>query len=145
MKRKHNLLDNHILGTVLVTESMTANDDRVGPARHQTWDILAQDRLTENGSAENVTNGSIRRKPHLLQLEFFNSLFIGRDSGTLDSDVVLQNGVSSIDGYLIVSLIAIGQAQVVVQSLNLHVWKNQLVLDELPDDFEVATEALLTD
>src|SRR5690606_32451503 len=35
-------------GLVLVTKGVTANDDRLGPARHQTRYVRADDRLAED-------------------------------------------------------------------------------------------------
>lgn len=92
--------------------SMTADDDWLLPSWNQTRNILADDRFPEDGATEDVTNGAVGRLPHLLQLEFLDASLIGSDRCALDADVVLQNGISTIDGDLIVGLIAVLDAQV---------------------------------
>jgi hypothetical protein len=50
------------------------------------------------------TYSSIRTLPHLLQLELFDSSLIRGDSRALDTDLVLQDGVGSVYGDLIIRL-----------------------------------------
>lgn len=59
-------------GFVLVAERVTADDNGLGPAGNETRDGLAEDRLAENGTAQDVTDGAVRAWPHLLQLELCN-------------------------------------------------------------------------
>lgn len=61
--------DDQVSGLVLVSMRVSANDDALGPARHQARDGLAEDGLTEHSASKDVTNGTIRTQPHLLQLE----------------------------------------------------------------------------
>lgn len=42
--------DHTVSGTVLVTEGVTADDDRLGPARDETGDAINDDGLTEDGT-----------------------------------------------------------------------------------------------
>ena len=49
---------------------MTSNDNRLSPAWDETRNGLTDDGLTEHGATQDVTDGSIGGKPHLLQLEF---------------------------------------------------------------------------
>lgn len=73
--------DDPVGGTVLVTEGVTADNDGLGPARDETGDGGNDDGLTEDGTAaglvsksvlrsknkghsQNVTDGSVGRKPH---------------------------------------------------------------------------------
>lgn len=44
---------------------------------------------------------------YLLQLELLNTGFIGSDGGTLDTDLVLQDGLSGISGNLIIGLVTV--------------------------------------
>lgn len=99
------LADDHILGTVLISESVTSDDNRIRPAGNETRDVFAQNRLTEDRSSENISDGSIGRQPHLFQLEFFHALLVWSDGGTFDSNIVLENSVGGVDCDLIVSLI----------------------------------------
>lgn len=93
---------------------MATDDNWLRPAWDKSWDVLAQDGLTKNCATENISDRSIGRQPHLLKLEFFNALFVWCDCGALDSNVVFQNGMGSIDRNLVVGLVAIWQTQVVV-------------------------------
>ncbi len=52
-------------GAVLVAIGVAADDDRLGPARHQARHVLADDRLAEDGAAEDVADGAVGRLPHL--------------------------------------------------------------------------------
>lgn len=63
-------------------------------------DVLANDWLSEDGSVEDGSDGSIGRFPHLLQFEFFDSLLIWGDRGAFDSHLVLQDGIGAVDGDL---------------------------------------------
>ena len=63
-------------------------------------DVLADDGLPENGSAEDVSDGAVRRLPHLLQLELLDPGLVRGDGGALDADVELLDGVRAVDGHL---------------------------------------------
>lgn len=119
---------------ILVAESMTANDDWLRPAWNQTRNVLADDWFAEDNATENVTDGAVWRLPHLLELEFFNAGFVRRDGCAFYADAVLFDGVCSINGDLIVGLIAVFDRQIVIFQIDVEVWMDQLVLDELPDD-----------
>lgn len=84
----------------------------------------------------------------------FDTSFIGSNGGTLDTNIVLLDGLGSLDGHLIVRLVhsklfhvlhllvspkspylvTVGNAEVVVFDINVKVRQNKLVLDDLPDD-----------
>src|SRR5262249_13648129 len=46
-------------GAVLVAEGVATDDDRLGPARHQPWHVLADDRLAEDHPSKNVADGAV--------------------------------------------------------------------------------------
>jgi len=48
---------------------VSADDDGLGPARDKAGNLLAQNGLTEHRAAQDVSDGTVGRKPHLLQLE----------------------------------------------------------------------------
>jgi hypothetical protein len=122
--------DDTVLGTVLVTESVTANDDGLVPARHKAGNAGDDNGLTEDGTAENVTDGTVGGEPHwwvvsqagsynimqdgrgkltLLQLELLNTGLIGGDGGTLDTDTILLDSLGGINSNLIIGLITVLQ------------------------------------
>ena len=56
--------DDTVLGTVLVTESVTTNDNGLAPARDQAGNGRDDDGLTEDGTAKDVTDSSVGGQPH---------------------------------------------------------------------------------
>lgn len=107
--------------SVLISERVSTNDDGLGPSWDGLGDSLEHDRFTEDGTAEDVSDGSVGGSPHLLELEFFNSswrgvrggrdgkfwrlTFIWGDGRALDTDVVLLDGFGGINGDLVVRLL----------------------------------------
>ena len=69
----------------------------------------------------------------LLQVELLDSCFIRGDGRTLDSDRVLLDGLSGIDGDLIVGLVTVLESQIIVLEVNVEVRVDEFVLDVLPD------------
>jgi hypothetical protein len=103
---------------------MSANDNRLLPARYRTRYTVKDDRFTEYSSSQDVANlhrrlaivtslhvgerntdSSVRTPPHRFELELFDSSFIWCDGRTLDADLVLENGLGSVHGYFVVCLI----------------------------------------
>src|SRR5450759_268178 len=119
---------------VLVAEGVTADDDRLGPAWHQPRDVAAEDRLAEDGAAEDVADGAIGRGPHLLEAELLDACLVGGDRRALDPNAVLLDGVRGVDRDLVVGLVALLARQVVVLEVDVQIGVDQAVLDELPDD-----------
>ena len=113
---------------------MTTDDDRFRPVRDQPWYIFDDNRLTEDNATEDVSDGSIRRLPHLLQVKFLDACLIRRDRRAFDADTMLLYRVSAIDSHLVISLIAILDTEVVILKIQIKIRKNQLLFDEGPDD-----------
>ena len=126
--------DQGVGGAILVTEGVAADDDRLGPARHQTGHVLADDRLAEDHAAEDVADRAVGRLPHLLEPELLDAGLVGRDRRALHADAVLLGRQRRVDGDLVVGGVAVLDAEVVVVELDVEVRQDQLVLDELPDD-----------
>ena len=127
-------LDDGIGGLVLVSESVTANADRLRPTRHQARDVLHDDGLAEHGTTDDVAERTIGAAPHLLQAELLHTLLVRRDGRTLDADAVLLDRFCGVDRDLVVGLVALLDAEVVVEQLDVEVRQDESVLDELPDD-----------
>jgi hypothetical protein len=123
-----------ILASVLVTIRVSSADQRLGPARNKSGDVLADNRLSEHSSIENGPDGSVRGFPHLLELEFSYSFLVWGNCGTFHSDFVLKDGISCVHSHLIVGLVSVFNAQVIVLKVHIDVGKNQSVSDPLPDD-----------
>ena len=121
-------------GAVLVAEGMAADDDRLGPARHQPRHVLADDRLAEHHAAEDVADGAVRRLPHLLEAEFLHPRLVRGDGGAFDADADLLDGVGGIDRDLVVGLVAVFHPEVEIHQVDIEERVDQLVLDVLPDD-----------
>ena len=50
------------------------------------------------------TYGSVGASPHLLQVELLDAGFVWSDSRAFDTNAVLNNGIGSIDRYLVIGL-----------------------------------------
>jgi len=107
-------LDSVVLAAVLVTIRVSTNDNRLFPAGNKSWDVLDDDGLTEDSTVKDVTDGTIRRLPHLFQIEFLYTTGIRGDSCALDSNLVFFHSVSAIDGDLIISGVTALHRQIVV-------------------------------
>ena len=57
-------------GTYLVSVGMTANDNGFCPTSDKARNVGANDWLAKDCTLQDISNRSIRRPPHLLQLEF---------------------------------------------------------------------------
>lgn len=73
--------------------SVSANDDGLLPSGNEERHIVADNGLSEDGTVEDVTDGSIGGLPHLLQLELLHTLLVRGDGGALHSYLVLLDGV----------------------------------------------------
>ena len=56
----------------------------------------------------------------------FNTSLIWRNSGTLDANTVLQNGLCRINCHLIIGRITMWKSQIKILRLDIEVWKYQL-------------------
>jgi hypothetical protein len=121
-------------GAVLVAVGVAADDDGLGPARHEPRDAGDHDRLAEDHAAEDVADGAVGRPPHLLEPELRDPVLVGGDSGAFHTHAVLLDGVRGVDGDLVVGGVALLDRQVVVLKVDIQVGQDQLVLDELPDN-----------
>ena len=79
----------HISSAILIAERVTADNDRLGPARNQTRNVADHNWFTENNSAENIAHGAVGRLPHLLEAKLFYASFVGRDSCALNRNAML--------------------------------------------------------
>ena len=117
---------NEVSGLVLISVSVSSNDDWSGPSWNVSWDVFDENWLSEHGSTEIVSNGSIWRFPHLLEFELLNSGLIRGNGGALDSNLVLLDGLGSLKSDLVICGISVFDAQVIVLDVDFKVWKDQL-------------------
>ena len=113
---------------------MSSDNDGVLPSRDEPWDVLDDDRFSEDSSVENVSDGSIGTFPHLLEFKLLNSGFIRSDGSTLDAYFTFFDSLSSLNGDFIISGISVLHSKVKVLNLDVKEGKNKFVLDSLPDD-----------
>mmetsp|Transcript_33511 Transcript_33511/g.51484 ORF Transcript_33511/g.51484 Transcript_33511/m.51484 type:complete len:253 (+) Transcript_33511:527-1285(+) len=128
------LAGHEVLGSVLVAKGVSANDNGLGPSRHKSGDVVNDNGLSEHGSVELVSDGSVGALPHLLEAEFLDTGLIGSNGGALNADLVLLDGVGSVEGDLIVGLVSLLDAQVEVLDIDVEVGVDESVLDLLPND-----------
>ena len=128
------LVNSEVGGLVLITKGMSSNDDGFFPARDESGDVADDDGFSEDGAVENVPDGSIWAFPHFLQFELLNSGLIGSNGGTFDTDLTLFDGISGIDGDLVICGISIFHAQIKIFDREVEEGENKFILDSLPDN-----------
>lgn len=101
------LVDSKISGLVLISEGMPADYDRLLPSGDKSGDILDDDGFSEDSPVEDVPDGSVGTLPHLLEVELLDSGLIGSNGGALDTYLTLLDGLSGIDGDLVVGGITV--------------------------------------
>ncbi len=125
----------HIHRFVYITVGMTGDGDGLLPVLDHGLDGGDADGGAEDRAVQNGADGAIGALPHLGELGIFlHALLVGGDGGALDAHAVFFVGVGGIDGHLILRGVAVQQAQVIVFGLQVHIGRNQLVLDHLPED-----------
>lgn len=100
---------------------VTADDNGLGPTWNETGHVCADDGLTEDGTIEDVSDGSIGALPHLLEVELLDTVLIGGDGGTLDSDLVQLDGVGGLNSDLILSCVSVLNGEIVILKINIDI------------------------
>src|SRR3984957_2994900 len=67
-------------------------------------------------------------------MEFLHAGFVRRDGGAFDAHAVALDGMRRVDRHLVGGLVAVLDAEVVIVELDVEIWQDQLLLDEVPDD-----------
>ncbi len=127
--------DQRVLGAVLVTESVTADDDGIGPAGDEARNVVDHDRLTEDHAAENVTNRAVGADPHFLEVEFLDAGFVGGDGGAFYAHTVLLDRIGRVDRDLVIGFVALLDREVVILKVDVEIRQDQPLANPLPDDF----------
>ena len=70
----------------------------------------------------------------MLEVEFFDAVFVGRDGRALDADAVLLDGLGGFDRDPVLGLVPVLEPEIVVLQIDLEVGQDQFLLDEIPDD-----------
>ena len=128
------LIDNVVLASVLISISMSSNDDWLNPSGNKSGNVADDNGLSENSSVQDIPDGTVGRSPHLLKVEFLNSSLIGSDGGALDSYLGSLDGLSSIDSDLIIGSISVLDTEIKVFGVEVEVGVDVLFLDPSPDD-----------
>jgi len=124
----------HLSGLVLVGMGMTADGDGLSPLGNKTRNILHDDGLTEDSSTKNVADSAVGALVHTLEVVLLDTGLVRSDGGTLDTNIALLDGISSINSHLVVSGITVGDVKIKVTDGKVKEGKDKLVLDHLPDN-----------
>jgi hypothetical protein len=124
-----------VLTSVLVTESVSADNDWFNPAWNETRNISNHNWLTEYCSIKDVSDCSIWTLPHLSQIKLLNTLSIGCDCCTFNSNLVFQDSFGAVNCNLIFCLVTVCNTQVVILLLYINIWVDVLVFDPVPNNF----------
>src|SRR5207302_2349582 len=87
---------------VLIAIGVTADDDRLRPPGHEARHVAADDRLAEDGAAEDVADRAVGRAPHFFQAKLLHAPLVRRDGRALHRDADLAGLVRRIHGDLVV-------------------------------------------
>jgi len=127
-------IDDSISSSVLITESMSSDNDWFSPSSNIFLNILAENWLSENSSSKIVSDCTVWRFPHLFKIKLFNSCLVWGNGCAFNTNFASFNSGSSFESYLIVSLISVLHAQIEILDFNVQEWINKLIFDELPYD-----------
>lgn len=106
---------------------MSSNDDRLDPSRNRSRDLLKHDRLAEDSPVQDITNRSIRRPPHLFQVELDDSIFVRGDRCAFNADVIFEDSLCAVDGDLIFGSITMFESEIKVLDVEFEIGKNELL------------------
>lgn len=127
-------VDYKVCSFVLITESMSSNNNRLFPSWNQFWDVVDDNGFSEDSTIEDVSDGTVGAFPHFFEVELLDSSFIRSDCGTLNTDLAFLNGIGSINGDLVVGCISVFDSKVEILDVEIKEGKDQLILDCFPDD-----------
>lgn len=113
---------------------MPSDHDRLFPPWNQSGDVFNDNWFSEDCATQNVSDCSIGAFPHLFEFELFDSCLIGCDSGAFDPDFTVFNGLSSINGNLIIGLISMLDSEVKILDVEVQKREDKFVFDRLPND-----------
>ena len=119
---------------ILVAEGMAADDDGLGPARHQPRNIFADDRLAEDRAADDIADGAVWRLPHLLEIELLDSRLVRGDGRALDAYPIFLDRLRRGNRHRILGGIPVLHRKIVILQIDVQVGQDQSFLDKLPDD-----------
>jgi hypothetical protein len=129
-KKRHqelsSLLCAEFSSSVLVSKSVSANDNWFSPAGNKPWNVLDNDWLAEDSSTQDVSNSTVWRLLHLFELELLNTRLIGGNGSALDTNSTLLDSRGSIDSDLVISSISVLNAEIKILNFEVEVRDNQL-------------------
>ena len=82
---------------------MAPDNDRLCPSWDESGNVLDHDGLAEDCAVKLVTDSTVGALPHFFKLEFLDTGLVSCDGGALNADLARPDGVSSIEGDLIIS------------------------------------------
>ena len=126
--------DLHLCCFVNITVCMSCNRDWFLPCSDCRFNAFDNNRCTENCTVKDCTDRAVRALPHFLQIVLFHTGCIWSDCCTFDSHTVFLRCHSRINGYLVISLISVFQAQIIIFCLQINKWKKQFIFDHLPEN-----------
>jgi hypothetical protein len=86
---------------------VSTDDDWFFPSRYQFWYIFNNDRLSEDSTVEDVSDGTIGAFPHFFEVELLDSGFVWSDGCTFDAYFAMFNGLGSLKGDFIIGGISV--------------------------------------
>ena len=124
----------HLGVLVHIPISVTGNGNGLCPGRNVGGNALDQDGGSEHGTIQDGTDGAVGGLPHFLQVVFGHSCCVGCNGSALYSHTVFLGGFCAVQGHLVTGFIPVNQSQVVVIHIQIHIGRDENILDPLPQD-----------
>ena len=93
---------------------MSSNDNWLLPSWNKFWDVRDNDGGSENGTSDDVSDCTVWRPPHLLEIKLCHTSFIGGDGCAFDSNFAGFDGFGGLNSDLVISSIAVFHAEIKV-------------------------------
>ena len=115
-----------ISSSILISKSVSSNNDGLSPARNKSWNVFDDNWFTENSTTKDVSNCTVRWLPHLFKFKLLYSCLISSDCCAFYTNTTLLYSSRSINRYLIVCSISVLNAQVVISNVKVKEGEDQL-------------------
>ena len=124
----------HFTRAVYIPICMSRNSNRLLPGTDIRFDTFYLDWSTKYSSVQNRTNRSIRALPHFFQVILRHAGCIWCDRSTFHCNTVFLSRISCVNGHLVIRLITVFQSQIIVLCIQINIWLQKILLDQLPED-----------
>ena len=120
------LFCDEVSSTILITKRVSSNNNWLGPSWNTSGDVFNDDWLTEDNTADDVSDSAIGGLPHLFKIEFLNTCFVRSDSSALNTNFACFDRISAVNCDLVIGGVTVLDAQVEVLDVEVQVREDKL-------------------